>query len=82
MSSEDFTGWREASHSGGNGNCVEVGWRTSSYSDAHGNCVQVGASERVVGVRDTKEQGRGWVLELPVAAWLAFIATAKSGTFD
>ncbi len=65
----------------GNGNCVQVGWRTASYSDAHGNCVQVAASGRLVGVRDTKEQERGQVLEFPAAAWLAFIATAKTRAF-
>jgi hypothetical protein len=98
MTSEDFTGWRTASHSDGNGACVEVGWRTSSYSGGNGNCVQVGwrkasyseanancvqvaAGERVVGVRDTKERGRGPMLEFPAAAWLSFIAAAKSGTF-
>jgi hypothetical protein len=42
MTSEDFTGWRTASHSDGNGACVEVGWRTSSYSAPNGDCVQVG----------------------------------------
>jgi hypothetical protein len=98
MTSEDFTGWRKASHSDGNGACVEVGWRTSSYSGGNGNCVQVGwrtsshsggngdcvqvtAGQYVIGVRDTKERGRGPVLEFPAAAWLAFIATAKPEAF-
>jgi hypothetical protein len=81
MTSEYFTGWRKASYSGGNGDCVQVGWRTSSHSDAHGNCVQVRAGERVIGVRDTKERGRGPLLEFPAAAWRSFIATAKSGAF-
>ena len=74
-------GWRTSSRSAANGDCVQVGWRTSSHSGGNGDCVQVGAGERVVGVRDTKEHGRGPVLEFPAAAWLAFIATAKSGAF-
>lgn len=81
MTSEDFTGWRKASHSDANANCVQVGWRKASYSGGNGNCVQVAAGERVVGVRDTKEHGHGPVLEFPAAAWLAFIAAAKSGAF-
>lgn len=65
MTSEDFTGWRKASHSDGNGACV-----------------QVGTGERVVGVRDTQDLGRGPVLKFPMAAWRAFIATAKCGSFS
>jgi hypothetical protein len=99
MTSEGFTGWRKASHSAANGNCVEIGWRKASYSAPNGNCVEVGgwrkssysapngncvevaAGQLVVGVRDTKEHGRGPVVEFPAAAWLAFIETAKSGAF-
>jgi uncharacterized protein DUF397 len=81
MTSEDFTGWRTASYSDAHGNCVQVGWRTASHSDANTNCVQVAASGRLVGVRDTKEQERGQVLEFPAAAWLAFISTAKTRAF-
>ena len=80
MTSEDFTAWRKASYSAANADCVQIGWRTSSYSDAHGNCVQVAAGE-CIGVRDTKEHGRGPVLEFPAAAWLSFISAAKSGAF-
>ena len=82
MSNEDFTGWRTASYSDANANCVEVGWRTSSYSEANANCVQVAAGECVVGVRDTKDHGHGPVLEFPAAAWQAFIRTAKSDPFS
>ena len=81
MMNEDFTGWRKASYSDANANCAQVGWRKASYSAANGDCVQVAAGERLVGVRDTKQRGRGLVLEFPAAAWLSFIATAKSGVF-
>ena len=81
MTSENFTGWRKASYSAPNGDCVQVGWRTSSYSGGNGTCVQVAMSQRIVGVRDTKEHGRGPVLEFPEGAWLSFISAAKSGAF-
>jgi hypothetical protein len=34
--------WRKSSHSGDNGNCVEIAWRKSSYSGENGNCVEIG----------------------------------------
>ena len=71
-------GWRKSSYSSGNGECVEVGWRKSSYSDANGECVEVAADRRVIGVRDTKQQGRGLTLEFPLRAWQAFIVDTKA----
>jgi hypothetical protein len=83
MTSEDFTGWRKASHSAGNAACVEVaagyrGWRKASYSGPDSNCVDVAAGRRTVGVRDTKQAGRGPVLQFPAAAWQGFIAAARA----
>jgi hypothetical protein len=72
-------GWRKSSYSDANGECVEVGWRKSSYSAANGDCVEVAADQRVIGVRDTKQQGQGITLEFPVRAWQVFIAKAKVG---
>ena len=60
MTSENFTGWRKA-----------------SYSAANSECVQVAAQRRTVGVRDTRQAGRGPVLEFPAAAWRDFIAAAR-----
>ena len=40
--------WRTSSHSGTNGNCVEVAvaWRTSSRSGGNGACVEVATAWR------------------------------------
>jgi hypothetical protein len=57
-----------------------TGWRTSSYSSGNGNCVEVAlAAARGVGVRDSKQHGRGPVLEFSAAQWAAFIDAAKAG---
>jgi hypothetical protein len=77
MTSNKFTGWRKATYSHANGDCVEVGWRTSTYSAGNAECVEVAARQQVVGVRDTKQLGVGQVLEFTAAAWVAFIANAK-----
>jgi hypothetical protein len=68
--------WRTSTYSGSQGgNCVQAGsWRKSRHS-AVGNCVEAGAGPGVVGVRDTKDKGRGPVLEFSPVAWQAFTAT-------
>ncbi len=75
--------WRKSSYSGSSGNCVEVadpsGWSKSTYS---GNCVEVSTEHLTVGVRDSKQDGRGPALEFSSAAWEAFLAAAKNGKFD
>jgi hypothetical protein len=53
-------------------------WRKASYSGGDSNCVEVGVAPRTVGVRDTKQPGRGPVLEFPTAAWRTFIGMAKA----
>jgi hypothetical protein len=55
-----------------------TGWRKATYSHANGDCVEVVADRRIVGVRDTMQQGRGPVLAFGATAWRTFIGTAKS----
>lgn len=56
-------------------------WRKSIISDT-GGCVEVAFAEGIVGVRDTKDQGTGPILEFNEREWRAFIAGAQSGEFD
>jgi len=60
---------------------TSAAWRTSSRC-SHGDCVQVGSlPARAVGVRDTKNRGRGPDLVFAPAAWRSFITGVKvSGT--
>ena len=46
-----------------------AGWRKSSYSNDSGNCVEVAPADAAVGVRDSKQHGRGPVLEFTRTAW-------------
>ncbi|WP_412541332.1 DUF397 domain-containing protein [Longispora sp. K20-0274] len=57
-------------------------WRKSLRSDGGANCVEVGTAIGVVGVRDTKQRGRGPVLAFEADAWLSFVAAAKRGNFN
>lgn len=74
--------WRKSSHSGEQGNCVEVGARRKSgYSADEGNCVEVGRGEAVVLARDSKDPD-GPVLGFGADAWSGFLDTVKSGRLD
>jgi hypothetical protein len=55
------------------------GWRKSRRSNSSANCVEVGATprRRVVGVRDSKQHGRGPVLEFTAPTWQAFLAAVR-----
>jgi uncharacterized protein DUF397 len=84
MNNGKHTGWRKSSHSNGTGNCAEVAfadWRKSKYSSGTGNCVEVATADGSVGVRDSKQHGRGPVLEFTHDQWKAFIRAAKDGEF-
>jgi hypothetical protein len=63
-------------------NARYVGWRKSSYSDGNGDCVEIGSRPGSVGVRDTKQDGRGPVLEFTQSEWEAFVRGVKNGEFD
>ena len=55
-------------------------WRKSLRSNAAGNCVEVGRSRRgTVGIRDTKADGHGVILEFSSAEWAAFRRRITSG---
>jgi hypothetical protein len=55
-------------------------WRKSSYSACNGNCVEVAQLRRdLIGVRDTKDAGRGPVLAFEGGAWRSFLDSVKKG---
>lgn len=64
--SADGVVWRKSSHSGYNGDCVEV--------------AVLGADQ--VGVRDSKAQGAGPVLCLTSMQWTALLAEVRAGRFE
>lgn len=57
------------------------GWRTSRHSGSSANCVEVAAAGRTVGVRDSRQGGRGPVLEFTSTGWRVFLEAAKTGAF-
>ncbi|MFD6800796.1 DUF397 domain-containing protein [Streptomyces cyaneofuscatus] len=60
-------------------------WFTSSYSDNGGDCVEVAvnlvAARGIVPVRDSKRVD-GPVVGVRTAAFSAFVAGVRAGTFD
>lgn len=56
-------------------------WRKSPLSDS-GGCVEVAHSGGLIGVRDTKDQGRGPVLAFTEPEWRAFLGGIANGVFD
>lgn len=59
----------------------KVLWHKSIHSDT-GACVEVAYSCGVVGVRDTKADGGGPILEFTQREWRAFVRGVADGEFD
>ena len=68
MNDNDFAAWRKSSYSGDGNSCVELAVTRPSARDGAGP---------VVGVRDTKANGRGPVLEFSPSAWREFLSRIK-----
>jgi len=66
--SDKFAGWRKSTYSGDGNSCVEV----AAAQPQSGNVAAA------IGVRDTKRNGRGPVLEFTAGAWREFLAQIKS----
>ena len=70
---------------GGAGRQVEdqgrIEWRKSTLSTTNG-CVEVAFVGERIALRDSKQQGRGPVLEFTATEWAAFLAGVRGGEFD
>ena len=60
---------------------ARVEWRKSSLSTTNG-CVEVALVGDRIAVRDSKQEGRGPVLEFTAIEWAAFLGGVRGGEFD
>jgi Domain of unknown function (DUF397) len=60
---------------------ARVEWRKSTLSTTNG-CVEVAVVGDRVAVRDSKQRGRGPVLEFTAEEWAAFVGGVRGGEFD
>jgi hypothetical protein len=60
---------------------ARVEWRKSSLSTTNG-CVEVAFVGDGIAVRESKQEGRGPVLEFTATEWAAFLGGVRGGEFD
>ena len=60
---------------------AQVQWRKSTLSTTNG-CVEVAFVGDRIAVRDSKDRGRGPVLEFDAVEWVAFLGGVRGGEFD
>ncbi|WP_395111677.1 DUF397 domain-containing protein [Actinomadura sp. SCN-SB] len=54
-------------------------WRKSRHSDPNGGCIEAGrAPDGTVGVRDTKQQGQGPILQFTRSEWAALLRSVRN----
>ena len=60
---------------------ARIQWRKSTLSTTNG-CVEVAFVDDRIAVRDSKQGGRGPVLEFTEVEWAAFLGGVRGGEFD
>jgi hypothetical protein len=60
---------------------ARIEWRKSTLSTTNG-CVEVAFVGERIALRDSKQQGRGPVLEFTAVEWEAFLGGVRGGEFD
>ena len=60
---------------------AQLEWRKSTLSTTNG-CVEVAFVGDRIAVRDSKDRGRGPVLEFDRVEWNAFLGGVRGGEFD
>lgn len=75
--------WRKSSHSGGEGQCVEiarnVAWRKSSRSGGLGQCVELAQTDGWAAIRDSKNPN-GPAMVIKPAQLRAFVRSVVTSS--